>query len=136
MEVTQLPYNKFLGLEIHGDGRLALPNDSRYTNHLGTVHAGALFSLAEAGSGQFLLEHVELEPDAVVAVLRGAEIRYKRPGRGRILSRCQCPPDELEALQQSLASRGRAGVTVQVELVDTDDSVVALSKFHWLVSRQ
>ncbi len=66
MEVTKLPYNKFLGLEIHGDGRLALPDDSRYTNHLGTVHAGALFSLAEAGSGQYLLEHVDVDPDAVV----------------------------------------------------------------------
>ena len=44
MEVTHLPYNKFLGLEIHGDGRLALPDDSRYRNHLGTVHAGALRS--------------------------------------------------------------------------------------------
>ena len=136
MEVTKLPYNKFLGLEIHGDGRLALPVDSRYANHLGTVHAGALFSLAEASGGHYLLEHVDVEPNAVVAVLRSAEIKYKRPGRGRILSRCQCAPDELEALQESLASRGRAGVTVQAELVDADDSVVALWDFHWLISRR
>ncbi len=136
MEVTKLPYNKFLGLEIHGDAGLALPDDSRYTNHLGTVHAGALCSLPAAGSGQFLLECVDGEPNAVVAVLRRADIKSKRPGRGRVLSRCQCAPDELEALQESLASRGRAGVTVQVELVDADDSVVALSDFHWLISRR
>ena len=136
MEVTQLPYNKFLGLETDGDGRLALPDDPRYANHLGTVHAGALFSLAEAGSGQFLLSSVDLDPNAVVAVLRSGEIKYKRPGRGRIWSRCKCAPGELEALQQSLASRGRATVAVQVELVDAEDNVVVLSEFRWLVSRR
>ena len=112
MEVTQLPYNKFLGLETHEGGRLTLPDDSRYTNHLGTVHAGALFSLAEASSGQFLLRSVYLDPKAVVVVLRSAEIKYRRPARGRILSRCRCTLDELETLQKSLASRGRATVTV------------------------
>ena len=82
MEATQLPYDKFLGLEIHGDGCLAPADDFRYANHLGTVHAGALFSQAEASSGPFLMEHVNAEPNAVVAVLGSAAVKYRQPGRG------------------------------------------------------
>src|ERR1035438_8092756 len=55
MDVSAIPFNRFLGLRA-GDTALTLPADPKYHNHLGTVHAGAQFSLAEAASGQWLLD--------------------------------------------------------------------------------
>ena len=44
MDVTALPFNRFLGLEkgASESGLLvSLPPSPQYTNHLGTVHASA-----------------------------------------------------------------------------------------------
>ena len=52
MKITDLPFNQLIGITAaeKDDGMLCLPNDVRYTNHLGTVHASALLALAEATS--------------------------------------------------------------------------------------
>ena len=50
MDVTKIPFNALIGLAHSDEPKylLMLPVDEKYTNHLGTVHAGALFALAEA----------------------------------------------------------------------------------------
>ncbi len=56
MDVTKLPFNHLIGLELADPGSdflVSLPDDVKYTNHLGTVHASALFAVAEAASGLF-----------------------------------------------------------------------------------
>jgi len=57
MNVAAIPFNRFLGLRADGVS-LTLPADPNYQNHLGTVHAGAQFALAEAASGQWLLNRL------------------------------------------------------------------------------
>jgi len=57
MDVTQLPFNRFIGLERLADGSaflVSIPDGPQFKNHLGTVHASALLAVAEAGSGAFL----------------------------------------------------------------------------------
>ena len=56
MDIAQLPFNKLIGLKLadKNSGFLVyLPDIEQYTNHLGTVHGGALMSVAEAGSGAY-----------------------------------------------------------------------------------
>ena len=57
MDVTKLPFNEFIGLKFSEKSEylLMLENRNEYRNHLNTVHASALFALAEATSGYFLL---------------------------------------------------------------------------------
>ena len=57
MNVFELPFNKYIGLEKSSDTDhlLMLSEKEDYLNHLSTVHASALFALAEATSGFFLL---------------------------------------------------------------------------------
>jgi len=57
IDVTKLPFNYFIGLKISNKSGylLMLDNRAEYRNHLDTVHASALFALAEATSGHFLL---------------------------------------------------------------------------------
>ena len=55
MNVLELPFNKYIGLEkvSNSDYLLMLNEKEAYLNHLSTVHVSALFALAEATSGFF-----------------------------------------------------------------------------------
>lgn len=80
MDVTQLPFNRLIGLEHASGDRLlvALPAGPHYGNHVGTVHASALLALAEAGSGKFLLR--TLGPAiGFLPVVRRLEAKFRRP---------------------------------------------------------
>ena len=44
MDVTGIPFNRFLGLRA-GEASLTLPSGPDYLNHLGTVHAAAQYAL-------------------------------------------------------------------------------------------
>ena len=52
MDVTELSYNKFIGIKKAHNSEyfLELDESPNYLNHLGNVHAGAQLSLAEAVS--------------------------------------------------------------------------------------
>lgn len=88
MKITDLPFNKLIG--INGaedtDYLLSLHDKVDYTNHLGTVHASALFSLAEATSGHFLMLNFPEFDSGLIPVVRQAEVKYKKPAIGQINS--------------------------------------------------
>jgi len=50
-----LPFVRLLGIRIDeigsGTSKVSMPEDPKLNNHLGTQHAGALFTLAETASG-------------------------------------------------------------------------------------
>lgn len=56
MNVFELPFNRFIGLEPSTDSEylLMVRDRQEYLNHLNTVHASTQFALAEATSGFFL----------------------------------------------------------------------------------
>ena len=137
MNAADLPFNQFLGIRVQGGQSpavLLLPDDARYTNHLGTVHAAALFALAEAASGQCFLEQPELTDDRILAVVRGSEIKYRQPARGEIRARARLDADDWAAAVRTLAERGRVFCAVDVELLDLEESVVAHASFRWFFS--
>ena len=135
MNITDLPFNAFLGIEVTADGdELQLPDDSRFTNHVGTVHAGALYSLAEAASGSFLLSHPSVDVEKVGALLRESSIKYRRPASGRIRSQTRCSDEAIEQMHAALAKRGRAKLLIEVDLLDDEDQVVASANLDWFAS--
>ncbi len=52
MDFPSLPLSDFLGIQEGPDGDLMMPAGERILNHVGTVHAGAQFVLAEPGPGK------------------------------------------------------------------------------------
>lgn len=92
MDVTKLPFNEFIGLKLSDEPNYLLMLDDRaeYLNHLNTVHAGALFTLAEATSGHYLLGQFNELPD-IVPVVRKVEIKYRKPAIGARLFECGVP---------------------------------------------
>src|SRR6187551_3099862 len=96
--VTDLPFNELVGLQQGGDSSLlTLPAGEKYLNHLGTVHAGALLTLAEAASGGFLLRHFG-PTEGVVPVVRRIEAKFRKPARGAITSSASVSEGLLDAM--------------------------------------
>jgi acyl-coenzyme A thioesterase PaaI-like protein len=139
MEVTALPFNRFLGMEpaAHGSGFLvSLPGLPQYTNHLGTVHASALLAVAEAGSGELLLRHFHfMDASGYVPVVRRLEAKFRKPASGRISARGSLAADEFQRLKGDLELKGRAHVRVDVEVVDENGGVALAAVVEWFIVR-
>ncbi len=59
MDLTALPFNQLVGLgkSEQKEVLLKLSFSPKVGNHLGVVHAGAIYTLAEAASAAFLVKH-------------------------------------------------------------------------------
>ena len=137
MDVTQLPFNRLVGLERGADDSeflICLPDNPEYTNHLGTVHASALLAVAEAGSGAFLVRQFG-SGAKVVPVVRRLEAKFRKPARGRVSARCTVRAKEVERWSAELAARGRVLAPVSVEVVDAAAVVVLSAVVEWFIAR-
>ena len=134
--MTELPFNSFLGLQAASDATklLRLPPGGQYLNHLGTVHASALLALAEATSGEFLLRHFGSSA-GLVPVVRRIEAKFRKPANGAVASTASAAPEALTQLDADLATKGRALISVAVELYDESGSHTLSASVEWFIQR-
>lgn len=133
MQVTELPFNKFIGLQESNNPEylMMLPAGEHYGNHLGTVHASALFALAEATSGM-LLVHEFAEISNAVPVVRNVDAKYKKPASGTVFSKARLSVKK-NAVLESLETKNRALVPVQVTLHDAEGLLLVQATFEWFI---
>lgn len=133
MDVFQLPFNKFIGLIPSNDPDYIaiLPAAERFGNHLGTVHASALFALAEASSGILLLREFG-EVENAVPVVRNVELKYKKPTDGAVFSKAKLTVEKSEIIDL-LEKKKRAQVPVLVSLHDTGGILLVQASFEWFI---
>ncbi len=133
MDVTQIPFNALVGLAHSDDERymLMLPAGEKYTNHVGTVHASALFALAEATSGVVVMSEFGGRDD-LGAVVRKVETKYRNPAQGAIYSSASLVEDKALIITETDA-RGRAFAHVAVDLFDSEAKPVARFEFEWFI---
>ncbi len=139
MRATDLAYNRALDIRDAPAGAvhlLELPFAPRVQNHLGTMHAAAQFSLAEAASADCLQRNFGRDLPDVVAVVRGVEVRYRRPAGGDLLAYGQ--PDEAtqRTLLSDMAVRSSARAVILIELKDRNGTLTFHGKFEWFISRR
>lgn len=137
MDVTALPFNRFIGLEWAGPDSgflVTLPGASHFTNHLGTVHASALLAVAEAGSGAFLIKNLG-DGSGYLPVVRRMESKFRKPAHGRISARASTAPGQLERVKTELSTKNRALITVSVEIIDEGGVVALSSEVEWFIAR-
>src|SRR5262245_46964725 len=138
MDVTRLPFNQLLGLEASAPDSgflVSLPAGPQYANHLGTIHAGALLAVAEAGSGAYLVRHLG-SGEGFVPVVRRLEAKFRKPASGRVAARASVPPEEVARWSVELAARGRVSASVPVEVVDARGVVVLSAVVEWFIARR
>lgn len=137
MSIIELPFNELIGLTFSQDPAylLSLKRDLKYTNHLGTVHAAALYALAEATCGQFLLLNFPEFKNNLIPVVRTAEVKYKKPAMGQIHSTAILLETSIENLKIQLKDKNRALIKLKVDLFDETKLNVMSSTFDWFISQ-
>lgn len=131
-----VPFAGHLGLEIkrisEGEAVVRLPERTELTNHVGSQHAGALFTAAETASGAaFVGAFVERLGD-VTPLARGAEISYERIAKGPIEATAKLGGSKDELLA-TLDSQGKVEFACDVDLVDGGGERVASATIGWHV---
>ncbi len=136
IDITKVPFNQLLGISLSKDTDFLLQLDNRkeYTNHLDTVHAAALFALAEGSGAQLLLKAFPEEIiDNVIPVLRKVDVSYKKPATGVIKSKAILKNDTIEHITLELQTKKRVLITTMVELFDEQHVKVFAANFEWFV---
>ena len=112
-----------------------LGNRPEYRNHLDTVHASALFALAEASSGYFLLNEFSELAD-IIPVVRKVETKYKKPATSSVFSKAKFQETGKNEILEMLNQKGRAILQVEVSLFDEADVLIMQSIFEWFITKQ
>jgi len=131
-----VPFAGHLNVQITeisaGEATVVLPDLPELKNHVGSQHAGALFTAAETASGAaFVGAFVERMAD-VTPLARSAEIAYEKIANGEITARATLGVDAAEALA-TLDAEGKVEFPCEVELTDKDGQRVATATVHWHV---
>jgi hypothetical protein len=139
VNVTEIPFNAFLEIERLPDDSsflLKLRESPSYLNHIGTVHASAQLALAEASSGEWLMQARPDLADKTIAIVRRVEAKFRNAMRGEIFSRSATSLDDVRRSAEPLASRGRALIPVTVEIVDGCGNVGLIATFEWFAQNR
>jgi len=133
-----VPFNKFIGLEtvtIAPDrGVVRLPQSKDLTNHVGSQHAGALFTAGEAASGAAFVGAFAEVMGEVTPLAQSAQITYRKLAKGEITATARFTED-LDALMATLNEEGKIRFGIEVELANADGVVVAEMTVSWYVRR-
>ena len=129
-----VPFNRYLGLEYAsiepGSAEVRLIDREQHRNHVGTLHAGALFTVAEAASGAAFVSAFAPRLAEVVPVVESAEIHFSAPARGTIAAHARMTKPA-DALLVELDRDGRTRPPIEVRLVDESGREVASMTVLW-----
>jgi acyl-coenzyme A thioesterase PaaI-like protein len=131
-----VPFIGHLNLEITeisaGEATVVLPERPELTNHVGSQHAGALFTAAEAASGAAFVGAFAERMGDVTPLARDAEIHYEKIANGPIEARGKLGIGQEEALAK-LDAEGRVEFPCEVVLTDREGNQVASATVAWHV---
>jgi uncharacterized protein (TIGR00369 family) len=125
-----------LGLEItsiaEGEAVVVLPERPELTNHVGSQHAGALFTVAETASGAAFVGAFAERLGDVTPLARSAEISYEKIAKGPIEAKAKLGVPAAEALS-TLDAEGKVVFPCEIELTDASGQRVATATVQWHV---
>ena len=131
-----VPFAGYLGLEITeiaaGEATVVLPERTELTNHVGSQHAGALFTVAETASGAAFVAAFAERMGEITPLARSAEIAYEKIAKGPIEARATLGMPKDEALA-TLDREGKVEFPCEVVLTDESGTRVATATVRWHV---
>ncbi|PLY43039.1 DUF4442 domain-containing protein [Janthinobacterium sp. ROICE36] len=134
-----LPFVRLLGISIDdigaGTSMVSLPDDPKLHNHLGTQHAGALFTLAETASGAAMAGGFAELILGLRPVAKESRIAYQKLARGATRAEGRVPGD-LAALKAQLAQDGKVAFPVEVDIFDFEGTLAAQVTVDWYLSQK
>jgi acyl-coenzyme A thioesterase PaaI-like protein len=133
-----VPFNAHVGLETvritPEEGVVVLPDAVELHNHVGSQHAGALFTAGEAASGAAFVGAFAEQMGEITPLAESARIAYRKLAKGPITATARFSQDR-DALLSELAAEGRARFSIEVALTDSQGTLVAEMTVNWYVRR-
>jgi len=102
--------------------KLALPLEGN-SNHIGSIYAGALFTVAELPGGALFLTTFDVE--RFYPVLKEMHIRFRRPAFSDVTVEISLPAAEAERIAAEAEAQGKAEFILKAQVRDADQQVVA-----------
>lgn len=131
-----VPFAGHLKLEITevsaGEATVVLPERPELLNHVGSQHAGALFTAAETASGAAFVGAFAERMGDVTPLARSAEISYDKIATGPITARARLGVPAEQALA-TLDADGKVEFPCEIELFDAGGNKVATASVRWHV---
>lgn len=131
-----VPFAGHLNLEItevsEGEATVVLPERPELLNHVGSQHAGALFTAAETASGAAFVGAFAERMGDVTPLARSAEISYEKIAKGEITAKARLGIPAADALA-TLDAEGKVEFPCEIELSDADGTLVAAANVRWHV---
>lgn len=107
-----------------GRVRLRMPLQSNQ-NHIGSMYAGALFTLAEVPGGALFL--TSFDTQRFYPIIKDISLRFRRPASSDILVEASLSAEEIERIQAEAEREGKAEYRLELQLRDGSGEVVAES---------
>ncbi len=132
-----VPFVNTIGITVTdinlGTAEATLAVKPELSNHLGTLHAGAMFTLAETASGAAMMGALGTKAFELRAVAATSDISYKKLAKGLItaVAKTSIPASEIN---ETLESDGKIRFAVNVELMNEEKEIVALVNVDWHIS--
>jgi thioesterase domain-containing protein len=125
----QIAFVKRSGLKAEvlepGHVRLCMPLTGNQ-NHIGSMYAGALFTLAEIPGGALFL--TSFDAQRFYPIVKEMNLRFRRPATGDIRVEASLADTEIQRLQKQATEEGKAEYVLELQLTDDSGEVVALSR--------
>ncbi|WP_176962565.1 PaaI family thioesterase [Mariprofundus sp. NF] len=132
MKITDLPFNRFIGIDKRGEN-VGLTKHDRLLNHVGSLHAAALYGLAEAATGDWIIEHLMAHYPDALALAREGNIKYKRPAAEDCHAVVDVDQMAVEKCLSMLQRRGQGTLMISVQIL-SGDTLIATAAFKWWFS--
>lgn len=127
-----IPFCAHIGMQP-GAGGVALPDTPELKNHVGTMHAGALYTLGETASGAAVMAELP-ELFGGLVVVKTAPVAYLKPAKGAITAVGKLV-ERTDAVRTRLEADGKAVFDVAVSLTDATGLEVATMNVSWYAKR-
>jgi len=131
--IVRVPLSEFLHITHSPDGCMNMQFGKHNHNHIGTVHASAQYALAEIGTGALIADLYPEHRESAFAVLRRGEIKYTGSATSNLTAKASLSDEKRKRLDAGLRRRGRALVSVGVELLDAEGAVASRGRFEWYI---
>lgn len=94
-------------------------------NHIGTLYAGALFTLAEIPGGALFLTSFDVQ--RFYPLIKDMHLRFRRPASSDIHVEARLTAEEIARIQNEAEQAGKSDYRLELRLLDAAGEVVAES---------
>ncbi len=95
-------------------------------NHIGTMYAGALFTLAEIPGGALFLS--SFDASKFYPIVKELDLRFLKPAKGDVTVEISLDDIHIASLSAQAAEKGKAEFILEGQLKTADGTIVAESR--------